>query len=121
MLKQAILKAAGPVLVPESLPPLVQAESPKRPPTAPVETADLVAHLTQFINDRLQAGTTDLHAELFALVERQLVLQVLHHTGGNQSHTARILGLTRKTVRAKLNSVGISVEQSRSVAESRAS
>jgi DNA-binding protein Fis len=58
---------------------------------------------------------------VLALVERPLVLQVLHHTGGNQSQAARILGLTRKTLRAKFDSLGISVEHSTSVEEGHAS
>jgi two-component system nitrogen regulation response regulator GlnG len=121
VLKQAILQATGPVLVPNSLPPAVQAGAADAAPTAPAEASDLVAQLTQFVEDRLQAGSTNLHDEVFALVERHLVLQVLRHTGGNQSQAARILGLTRKTLRAKFDALGISVEHSTSVGEGHAS
>ncbi len=58
---------------------------------------------------RLQAGSTKVHDEVLALVERTLFLQTLRHMGDNQSQAARILGMTRKALRAKLDSLGISV------------
>ena len=54
---------------------------------------------------------------MLAFVEQQLVLQVLRYTGGNQSHAARILGMTRKTLRGKLNALGIVVEHATTVQE----
>jgi two-component system nitrogen regulation response regulator GlnG len=151
VLKQAILRAHGPVLLPDFLPEFPEAPGgPAAPMPAPgrshgpvlpadrlppavragaadtvsstsVEAPDFVVPLTRFVENRLQAGSTNLHDEVFALVERHLVLQVLRHTGGNQSQAARILGLTRKTLRAKFDSLGITFERSASVEEGHAS
>jgi DNA-binding NtrC family response regulator len=117
ILKQAILRAHGPVLLPDCLPAAVRAGAADTVPTTSVDEADFVVLLTRFIENRLQAGSTNLHDEVFALVERHLVLQVLRHTGGNQSQAARILGLTRKTLRARLDSLGISFLHSTSIEE----
>ncbi len=43
-----------------------------------------------------------LHRELTRRVERELIHQVLKHTDNNQSQSAKILGLSRTTLRKKL-------------------
>jgi two-component system response regulator AtoC len=40
-------------------------------------------------------------------VERNYILKVLHEKGGNKSKTARILGVSRSTLREKLNRYGV--------------
>lgn len=49
-------------------------------------------------------GTPVQHLYEFVLseVEQPLLKTVLHHTGGNQSKAAEILGLNRGTLRKKL-------------------
>ena len=44
-----------------------------------------------------------------ATVEPPLIEEVLRYTQGNQSQTARILGMTRNTLRTKLNRYHITV------------
>jgi nitrogen regulation protein NR(I) len=117
MLKRTILQATGPVLVPDCLPLAIRGEASETASTMPTLTPEFGAALTRFVEGRLQAGSTTLHDELIALVERHLFLQVLHHTGGNQSQAARILGMTRKTLRAKLDALAISVEHETTVKE----
>jgi two-component system nitrogen regulation response regulator GlnG len=117
ILKQAILQANGPVLLADGLPPAVRAGAADTVSTTSVEAPDLVPLLTRFIENRLQAGSTKVHGDVLALVERTLFLQTLRHTGGNQSQAAHILGMTRKTLRAKLEALGISVGQTTSIEE----
>jgi two-component system nitrogen regulation response regulator GlnG len=109
-LKQGIIQALGPVLVPDCIPPAIRGEASKPTSPLPIGVPDLEAALTRLVEDRLQYGSTDLHGEVLALVERHLLLQVLRLTDGNQSQAARILGLTRKTLRGKLASLAIAVE-----------
>ena len=89
VLKRAVLQVSGPVLLPEYLP----ADLPARRVHA---TA-----LDDFIDERLQAGSTSLHAEALAFMERVLLTKVLKHTGGNQSQAAKILNITRGTLRSR--------------------
>ena len=68
--------------------------------------------LERLVSGRLQAGSQSLHEEVMAVVERQLLTQVLRHTGGNQVQAARVLGITRNSLRFKLRALGITVERS---------
>ncbi len=106
VLKQALLQATGPVLLPEFLPSLVRGEA-KQPAALSLTVADL----EQFIQERLHAGSNDLYAEWQALTDRQLLTHVLRHTRNNLSQAARILGINRSTLRSKLAGLGIAVEK----------
>jgi two-component system response regulator AtoC len=56
-----------------------------------------------------------LYADSVAHLERILLEQVLHHSAGNQSQAAEILGITRGTLRNKIREHGIRITQSISV------
>ena len=60
-----------------------------------------------------QAPLLDLEITESVLVDEDCTrkLQVLRHTGGNQSQAARVLGITRGTLRARLTALGIPVER----------
>jgi two-component system nitrogen regulation response regulator GlnG len=107
VLKQAILQATGPVLIPEFLPATVrEGERPAEP-----SDSSGFPDWDRFINDRLQAGSQDLYAEALAAMERHLVTRVLREVGGNQVQAARILGITRGSLRNKIRSLGITIER----------
>jgi two-component system nitrogen regulation response regulator GlnG len=113
VLKQALLQAAGPVLLPEFLPPQFHksdTEEGASPVSAPNLPGDLLP-LTQFIDERLQAGTEELYAESLRRMERILLTRVLQHTGGNQVQAAKILGITRGSLRGKLRELGITINR----------
>jgi two-component system response regulator HydG len=42
-------------------------------------------------------------------VERETILKTLHQTGGNRTHAAQILGITRKTLHNKIKEYGLDV------------
>ncbi|MCW8871636.1 MAG: hypothetical protein OQK01_03350 [Xanthomonadales bacterium] len=54
-----------------------------------------------------------LYRVLMAEVEPPLIEEVLRYTNGNQSQTAKILGMTRNTLRAKLDRYDIPVTNGR--------
>jgi two-component system nitrogen regulation response regulator GlnG len=110
-LRQAMLAATGPVLLPEFLP--AEVRKPAGETEAAAAGADHPMHgLDSYIQERLRAGTTSLYADSVACLERILLDRVLHHTGGNQSQAALILGITRGSLRNKLREHGIRVTQS---------
>ncbi len=109
VLKQALLQATGSVLVPEFIPATIREGKPSLAGGSTLTPADL----TQFIEERLRAGSRDLYAEWQALTDRQVLLQVLRYTGNNLSQTARVLGVNRATLRTKLTALGIKVERPR--------
>jgi two-component system nitrogen regulation response regulator GlnG len=44
-------------------------------------------------------------------MERQLLRRVLEETNGKQIHAARILGITRGSLRTKIRSLGIAIDR----------
>ncbi len=111
VLKQALLKAAGPVLVADFLPSSVTGSPPVPSDAGSDEAAEAERELAPFIESRLQAGTEDLYAETLRRMERLLVTRVLRHTGGNQLQAARILGITRGSLRTKIRDLGIRIDR----------
>ena len=53
-------------------------------------------------------AVTDLHRLVIEEVERPLFAAVVRYTGGNLTLAARMLGLTRSTLRKRLTHFGIS-------------
>ena len=49
----------------------------------------------------------DLHEMVIGEVERPLIETLLEHTQGNQTQTARMLGMSRSTLRKKMARYGI--------------
>lgn len=66
----------------------------------------LCEYIRQVASDYLDdMGNTDpdnLHQLFITTVEQSLIEEVLQKTGGNQSRAARILGMTRTTLRSKI-------------------
>lgn len=114
VMQQAVLQAAGPVLLSEFLPAPIRGEERTSSASARTPNTDF-PDLARFVQERLSHGSTDLHAELQAATERQLFLQVLRHTDNNLTQAARLLGLSRATLRSKLTTLGLVIERSTSV------
>jgi two-component system nitrogen regulation response regulator GlnG len=108
VLKQTLLRSAGPVIIPDFLPDKI------RDPHAE-ETSEFVpdsggTDLQQFVDDRLNAGSNDLYAESLGFMERYVVTRALSLCGGNQSKAARMLGITRGCLRTKVRALGVSID-----------
>ncbi len=104
VLKQALLEMRGDVLVADDLPAAVR--SPAAVPTGP---AGGRSDWGMFVADRIAAGSTAVYAEGLERLERELLVRVLTHTGGNQLQAARILGITRGSLRTKIRALGIGI------------
>jgi two-component system nitrogen regulation response regulator GlnG len=107
VLKQALLRASGPVLLPAFLPELPRGIS--EPATVPPEE---VFDLEAFLRPRLAPDAQDLYAEVHRHLDRLLLSRVLEYTGMNQHHAARLLGISRQTLRLKLRDLGLQVTRS---------
>jgi two-component system nitrogen regulation response regulator GlnG len=108
VLKQAMLRAAGPLLLPEFLPPAVRGLSEAHP-TSPAAVED--ADVAKLIDDLVARGENELHARVVATVERMLFDRVLRATGGHLGRAAERLGLNRSTLRYKLRDAGLSADR----------
>ena len=65
--------------------------------------------IRRYLEDMGQSQPEALYRTLLAEVEPPLIEEVLRYTHGNQSQTAKILGMTRNTLRTKLNRYDIAV------------
>ena len=67
--------------------------------------------IRRYLEDMGTSQPDSLYRTLLAEVEPPLLEEVLRYTHGNQSRTAKILGMTRNTLRTKLNRYRIAVNQ----------
>lgn len=107
VLKQALLQAIGPIMLPEHLPKSVRTRAgPAQPATAAPQTPLDWEH---FVAERLTAAEPNLYAHALERMERNLITAVLRHTLGNQTAAADVLGITRASLRHKIRALGIDV------------
>ncbi len=66
--------------------------------------------IRRYLEDMGQSQPAGLYRTLLAEVEPPLIEEVLRYTRGNQSRTAKILGMTRNTLRTKLNRYQIAID-----------
>jgi two-component system nitrogen regulation response regulator GlnG len=109
VLRQSLLRASGTVLLPAFLPDL--AGIPAVRPSAAV-IAEPLFDLERFIRHRLAPATNDLSAETHREVDRLLMTLALEYTHGNHRDAARLLGISRQTMRVKLRALGLHVAHS---------
>ena len=65
--------------------------------------------IRRYLEDMWHAQPECLYRTLMAEVEPPLIEEVLRYTQGNQSRTAKILGMTRNTLRTKLHRYDIPI------------
>lgn len=63
--------------------------------------------IKNYVKAGLEAGGTDLYANILGEMERPLILMVLRHTGGNQVRAASLLGMNRNTLRKRMRALDI--------------
>jgi two-component system nitrogen regulation response regulator GlnG len=107
VLKQALLRAKGTVLLPEFL-----AELDGQERTSGSSPLGNDFDFTSFIRTRLDAGSKDLHTEAHLELDRILLPAALRFADGNQLHAAKILGIARQTLRNRLRELGLSIHKS---------
>src|SRR5207244_9320574 len=106
VLKQALLKASGPVLLSAFLPEPLGGAGGTAPPAPPAAEPGME---TFVIRQRIGSDVRELYAETHRQVDRLLLPRVLQHTRGNQQQAALLLGIARQTLRLKLRDLGLSV------------
>jgi two-component system nitrogen regulation response regulator GlnG len=108
VLRQALLNTTGNVILPDFLPDPVRQGSRTTAPTAAANDAP-PSDLRSFVEEGLRHGSEDMYARCVERMERYLLTQVLRHAQGNQSQAARMLGITRGSLRNKMRALRILV------------
>jgi two-component system nitrogen regulation response regulator GlnG len=110
VLKQALLRATGSVLIPPFLPDTLAADGG---PTAASSTEPRAGFLFEpFIRQRLEEGGSEVYAEVHRQLDRILLPMALEFTSGNQRLASRVLGIARGTFRVRLREAGLCLKQS---------
>jgi two-component system nitrogen regulation response regulator GlnG len=116
VIRRALVVAKGDAILPGDLPADLTAS--QAAPTAPAQDAVDAASTANLAD----AGTGALARALFAharrdsklkiipAVERELIIQALIETQGNQVQAAKLLGITRATLRKRVEKFGIKQE-----------
>ncbi len=105
--RRALLQTNGPVLIADSLPEEIRL-GPKRDIEA--GSASAGGTLERLVDEKLRDNTTDLYAEALAAMEAYVLPRILRLTGGNQSQASRILGITRGSLRNKIHTHAIQID-----------
>ena len=112
VLKQSLLQANGSVLLPDFLPDSVRSGIAGPREDLPLANGTTGTDWDAFVGGRIALGSENLYAESLELMERELLVRVLRHTEGNQVQAARILGITRGSLRNKIRSLNIEIARS---------
>ncbi|HEY3789860.1 MAG TPA: sigma-54 dependent transcriptional regulator, partial [Urbifossiella sp.] len=105
VLRYAVVQTVGEVIMADCLPRTFYPESSAPPGAA--ATCD-VAALTQ---EMLNRGETNIYAQVTRQSDRAIIEAVLRHAAGNQVIASQLLGISRTTLRAKLQSLGMVIEK----------
>jgi DNA-binding NtrC family response regulator len=123
VVRQMLLLATGPVIVPEFLPLEVRGERPTVGTASPVaspltEDGGLPSSdLRAYIDARIRENPTNLYADTIEMVERYLMTRVLQATDGNQTRASEMLGITRGKIRDRIAAFRITLDKSISIDE----
>jgi len=112
VLKQSLLQMQGSVLLPDYLPSHLSAPTTAAPPVPGGAPAQAILDWDAYVAARIADRSENLYAETLELMERELIVRVLRHTEGNQVQAARILGITRGSLRTKIRALGINMSRS---------
>ena len=103
--QRALVLAKGDAILPEDLPPEVS-KSPTEVVTGSVEGEDLAGLAARLF----RWARAHPNLKIIPAVERELIINGLKETGGNQVQAAKLLGITRATLRKRIEKFRIKQE-----------
>lgn len=107
-IKYALVRNAGDVLTPDSLPAsCTDSINSADPVSSPLD----VENIRQFVRKQLADEQSDIYHMLHNEIDRILLPEVLNHIGGNQAKACEFLGIARSTLRTKIADLGLTFEK----------
>ncbi|MCX7699546.1 MAG: sigma-54 dependent transcriptional regulator [Gemmataceae bacterium] len=97
----AVVNSVGETLTVEHLP--AHLRDAERPPTERANPLDILG----MVEDMLARGDSDIYRRVNDLVDRVVIERVLRHVNGNQVHASERLGISRTTLRSRIQMLGI--------------
>ncbi len=124
-IRYALVRSAGETIKPEDLPASIVPSSespavPTEPASAEEQPSDdalsrqnpsLADAIMQLLDQLLPQSEGAIYEDVHSAVDRILLAEVLRRVDGHQTRAAELLGISRTTLRAKLQQLGMSVEK----------
>jgi two-component system nitrogen regulation response regulator GlnG len=110
-IRRAYVMAKSDAILSGNLPPEITGQQGAGasgiPPVAGVPGNDAMTHTAALARQLFQWARRDPKLKIIPAVERELVIQALKETDNNQLHAAKLLGITRATLRKRIEKFGI--------------
>src|ERR1039458_6021202 len=106
VIRRAHVMAKGDAILLSDLPPEVMGQNAVSNVSSDAAATDAAA----FARQLFQWARRDPKLKVIPAVERELVIQALKETNNNQVHAAKLLGITRATLRKRIEKFGIQRE-----------
>lgn len=106
-LRRAVLVCKGDMLLPEHVQFEHGADAAGQPGAAAQPSATLRQRVDALVEEILRAAGPAAHASMIDLVEESLILAALRECGQNQVHAAKLLGISRNTLRSRMKRFNI--------------
>jgi DNA-binding NtrC family response regulator len=106
-LRRAVLIARGDVLLPEHIALEDHRGAPAESSSADTDFAGLKQRVQALVEEILPLAEPEAHANVLDLVEEALIARALARCRNNQVHAARMLGISRNTLRHRIKKYGL--------------
>jgi nitrogen regulation protein NR(I) len=113
VIRRALVVAKGDAILLSDLPPEITGQGAAGSAGAPVPAMageGTVSDIVLLARQLFQWARRDPKLKVIPTVERELVIQALKETDGNQVHAAKLLGITRATLRKRIEKFHIERE-----------
>lgn len=108
VLKRSLIEAKGNVILSDTLIDALSRDPVKE--ESPKQEREGSTDWHMFVDLRVDAESDDIYGEAVTEMERKLLSRILQHTAGNQAQAAKLLGITRTSLRKKLRQLSISAQ-----------
>jgi two-component system nitrogen regulation response regulator GlnG len=110
VIRRAHVVAKSEALLSGDLPPEVTGSGPASAPSSAPASEGVAGDMTALARQLFQIAKRNPKLKVIPAVERELVIEALKETDDNQVQAAKLLGITRATLRKRIEKFGIQRE-----------
>ncbi len=104
VIKYSVVHTVGDTITPDCLPETCRGKAAQARCPRP---EDELAGISRYVRLLLASGEPDIYRKLQSTSDRLVLAEVLRHVRGNQVHASEHLGMSRTTLRSKLQALGM--------------